>query len=1137
MRNARLMGSIPTQIGHLTNLKRLHLEYNHLSGTIPCQLGEVTSLTDFTCNNNNQLFGSLPSELGRLSNLKYLELQHCYLSGSFPTQLGQLTNLLQLNLGFNQLSGSIPSHLMRLTSLVILKLLHNELSGTIPSEIGRLTALSYLLTLHNRFSGTVPSQIGQLSDMILWHFGHNPLTGTIPTQIGHLTSLLAWSGCETSMEGPFPSEVGHLRALQTLRFVSVALDGTIPTQFGKLTRLRTWHFMTTRLEGTIPTEIGEMSNLEDWNLAIARLEGVIPTQVGRLTNLRTWSLGHNGIAGEIPQQIQYLTRLINWRFSFTRVTGTIPSSIGLLTGLTRIGFSRTWLSGTIPTQLGKLTRLTYWSHSHCSLSGPIPSQIGHLTSLSYWYGAENQLDGTVPTQIGQLSALKIWSLHHNQLKGPLPSQIGNATNLRSCTLFWNRLSGSLPSQIGYLTKLTGLFLNHNQFTGAIPAPLFRIPTLRALDVANNNKITGTLPEDITDSIQSITLHSTDLKGTLPSTIALLTNLQLLDFFDTHLAGSVPKLFVPNRLLLFDTFISCSLPQNSVNQLDGTHLTAVAKGSMLNADHWDGRSRANWLSKLDANSTHLFVPYPRFWVRILLLFGLTIVFGAWPWIVSQNARIRHSPPLWRMCIYAAFGMSAVSGLYMVVLRISDRVHECADPILRVTISEIDPDQDLIGVTVLAILMTVCSVLMIIFLNKANHAHDNHARHTSKGGGHEPAGPHISVLRKLLLLLSWVTGVAALSTPVLVYLAEESFPANNSIGLRWYHFLLVRNLMPLYLVFSSDLLIPWFSGWFTKLYHPEPSDKDISNRIRAPALTDSRARLLGGDDAKTLSSTGRQRLKTYTILMLITQLLLLSASIPSQIVVHDRCMGLMRKWWEPCQGNTTWMDVYFEEFQNQTTASHLRTPVLQKADVCGHRFNSNVCVRAVIAATSSLALSKVLTQAFFVVIRAIIILIWQRKEDNRTLQLVPQGRRKGWRGWLVKKKARIIEIVIKPTKEAFTRAVMLLLMTGLMFGGMAPLIWPAVWFTLVAKQMIWRCKRVSPEVTTKSVIPRSSMSDHGDMEPAADATIPESVSAVVPENNDVHLVGVGCLWAAVGIQFCVNIWFFVTTYAVRARFETA
>ena len=72
--------------------------------------GEVYSVedTDSLDLSNNQLTGSIPSEIGNLTNLTLLYLYENQLTGSIPSEIGNLTNLTYLKLSSNQLTGEIP---------------------------------------------------------------------------------------------------------------------------------------------------------------------------------------------------------------------------------------------------------------------------------------------------------------------------------------------------------------------------------------------------------------------------------------------------------------------------------------------------------------------------------------------------------------------------------------------------------------------------------------------------------------------------------------------------------------------------------------------------------------------------------------------------------------------------------------------------------------------------------------------------------------------------------------------------------------------------------------------------------------------------------------------------------------------
>ncbi len=152
LRDNRLSGKIPSELGNLINLTWLSLSQNQLSGEIPTELGSLTSLTTLSLY-KNQLSGEIPSELGNLTNLTTLELSENRLSGEIPTELGNLINLTWLNLSRNELSGEIPSELGNLTNLTGLGLSQNQMSGCIPTGL-RDVAENDLSGLGLPFCGT-----------------------------------------------------------------------------------------------------------------------------------------------------------------------------------------------------------------------------------------------------------------------------------------------------------------------------------------------------------------------------------------------------------------------------------------------------------------------------------------------------------------------------------------------------------------------------------------------------------------------------------------------------------------------------------------------------------------------------------------------------------------------------------------------------------------------------------------------------------------------------------------------------------------------------------------------------------------------------------------------------------------------
>jgi len=85
---------------------------------------------------NSGLTGSIPPEIGCLSNLQKLELQNNQLTGSIPSEIGNLTNLTRLWLYDNELTGEIPDSICSLVeNNCNINISNNQLCPPYPSCI------------------------------------------------------------------------------------------------------------------------------------------------------------------------------------------------------------------------------------------------------------------------------------------------------------------------------------------------------------------------------------------------------------------------------------------------------------------------------------------------------------------------------------------------------------------------------------------------------------------------------------------------------------------------------------------------------------------------------------------------------------------------------------------------------------------------------------------------------------------------------------------------------------------------------------------------------------------------------------------------------------------------------------------
>ena len=323
----QLRGSIPSELGNLSDLVSLTLSTNQLSGSIPAELGNLSKLDSLSLR-RNQLSGPIPSELGNLSNLTfYFHLDDNQLSGSIPPELGNLSNMMwYFDLSGNQLSGSIPSELGNLSKLSSLYLNDNQLSGSMPSELGNLSKLRTLRLNGNQLSGSIPSELGDLSNLGTLDLSANQLSGSIPPELGNLSELsgsLDLGG--NQLIGSIPSELGNLSNLGTLDLSANQLSGSIPPELGNTpSYLGALYLNDNQLSGSIPPELGNPYYLSELDLHNNQLSGSIPPELGNLSSLQYLNLSVNQLSGSIPPELSDLFYLTRFYIGGNGLTGCSP---------------------------------------------------------------------------------------------------------------------------------------------------------------------------------------------------------------------------------------------------------------------------------------------------------------------------------------------------------------------------------------------------------------------------------------------------------------------------------------------------------------------------------------------------------------------------------------------------------------------------------------------------------------------------------------------------------------------------------------------------------------------------------------------------------------------------------------------
>ena len=469
--------------------------------------------------------------------VKSIELRDNNLTGYLSSELGQLTKLERLQLPGNQLTGAIPLELGRLNNLYLIDLARNQLTGVIPPELGQLTKLSLL------------------------ELGGNQLTGSIPPELGQLTRLIRFRPSNNRLEGSIPPELGQLTRLENLDLSSNQLTGSIPPELGQLTRLLYLDLARNQLTGSIPPELGQLTNLIRLDLGYNQLTGSIPPELGQLTNLVQLRLLDNGLTGSIPLELDQLTKLENLALRENPLTGCIPNALQSVSqtdyfpasDLDQLGIL---FCGEEDDQLDRAALIALYNATG---GDDWESKTNWLTDapLDKWHGVQvdafgrviaidligNGLHGAIPSGIKELTALKELKLGHNQLTDV--TEIGNLTSLNVLMLHYNQLGGEqLPGndQLSFASFFDTFQGNNEEPSpsegGSIPSTFAQLTNLQLLWLQGNQIADiSSLGNLTTSSGISLTLSYNQITDISP--LENLTNLVSLWLKDNQIADISP----------------------------------------------------------------------------------------------------------------------------------------------------------------------------------------------------------------------------------------------------------------------------------------------------------------------------------------------------------------------------------------------------------------------------------------------------------------------------------------------------------------------------------------------------------------------------------------------------------------------
>ncbi|VFQ63198.1 unnamed protein product [Cuscuta campestris] len=347
------------------------------------------------------------------------------------------------------------------------------------------------------------------------------------------------------------------------------VGGEISSSLLNLTRLGYLDLSTNDFSGArIPNFIGSLAQLRYLNLSSSRFMGNIPHSLGNLSNLQYLDLRSELLRAETG--LFFLSMLSSLKY-------LDMSSVDLAN-------ASNWLR-----DLSRIPSLSELRLSGCKLPLTPPHiSKGNLTSLSTLILDSNNFNSTLPSWLFNISSIEHLDLSYCYLHGSIPREIGNLKLLSVLVLSSNHLAGEIPVELSGLCNLRELDLDYNNFVGGI-STLFGNPfgcIQRSLEsvTLESNSLSGSLPNQLGDfeQLKIFNAFQNSIQGSLPNGLGRMKNLEFLALSGNSIGGPIPtsigRLSRLKEVHLADNLLNGSVPK-SLGQLSSLQILDLGNNSL------------------------------------------------------------------------------------------------------------------------------------------------------------------------------------------------------------------------------------------------------------------------------------------------------------------------------------------------------------------------------------------------------------------------------------------------------------------------------------------------------------------------------------------------------------------------------
>nr|GME06544.1 LRR receptor-like serine/threonine-protein kinase GSO1 [Ipomoea batatas] len=468
--DAGFSGTIPPQLGNLTNLRVLNISGYYLTLKIKNfeWLSLLSSLRSIYLSSVDiDLIESSKTSVTLPPFLEELQLPFCQLHGSLPFSLNSSSPFLSVvDFSFNYINTSSLFHLLRNASK---KLTSIDLSA-------------------NYFADTIPDHAFGDMEFLESLYLDSIITNGIPKSFWNLTHLQILTLCDNYQLNASIAELFQKllkdaeKSLQILDLSWSQFTGELPADIiTRFTSLRELRANNNQLNGSNFRLPANVLSLRVLDLSQNQITGQIP-DISHALSLRELHLTGNQITGQIPD-LSHALSLRALYLSGNQITGQIPNLSHALS-LRELYLSDNQITGLIPDPSHTLN-LRVLDLSENQLHGGLPETIGKLSKLNKLYASSNLLEGVVTeAHFSNLTHLQFLDLSFNVALS------FNMDHLEVLDLSRNKLSDEIPIVLARLNYLAVLDLSSNFLSGKIPIGT-QLQSFNASSYAGNIGLCGT----------------------------------------------------------------------------------------------------------------------------------------------------------------------------------------------------------------------------------------------------------------------------------------------------------------------------------------------------------------------------------------------------------------------------------------------------------------------------------------------------------------------------------------------------------------------------------------------------------------------------------------------------------------------